>query len=313
MEFNVLSEQQVEQFIELGWVKVEEAFAREYALQAQDMVWTKVEERGIKRNDPATWTEPMVRVNEMFNTEPFRRCNSRRLAGAIEDLVGEGRWATRSVYGETEQLIGYGWWPVNFSLDADKPWSVPSAGWHWDGIHFRHHIDSPDQGLLCLCLFSEIAPRGGGTLVAEGSHKVVAKYLNRFPDGIALDEAIRELNREHSWLSELTTPLEGASREDAAAGRIRKFMQETYTDQNGIRLRVVETTGEPGDVFLCHPFLYHTSSQNCNGVPRFMCNRTTPLMEKLRLSRLDESQYSPLERSIRLALAGSDSNTGGCA
>lgn len=322
--YRVLTEQDVEQFSELGWVKLKEAFDPGDALAAQDYLWAKVEERGVLRNDPSTWTQPMVRINENYNEGPFKRCNSKRLGDAIEDLIGHDRWANRSVYGETEKSTGFGWWPVNFSLDADQPWSVPSNGWHWDGIHFRHRIDSPEQGLLCLCLFSDIAHQGGGTFVAEGSHKVVAKFLERYPDGLELGDAIRLLNREHPWLTALTGTKRGeadddnlstdvyAAREtesaseltpvDAAHARIEKFMKQTYIDENGFRLRVLETTGDPGDAILCHPFLYHASSQNLNRVPRFMCNRTTPLKERLALQREDATEYSPLERSIRRAL-----------
>jgi len=78
-------------------------------------------------------------------------------------------------------------------------------------------------------------------------------------------------------------------------------MEKPYVDEDGIRLQVVETTGNPGDVILCHPFLYHAASQNHSGVPRFMCNRTTPLTEKINLNRQD-GNYSPLERSIKSAI-----------
>jgi hypothetical protein len=318
----VLSEQDVEQFCELGWVRLTEAFDPGDAIAAQDFLWSKVEERGVLRNDRSTWTQPLVQINENYSDGPFPPCNSVRLADAIEDLIGHGRWANRSVYGETETLGGFGWWPVNFSLDADRPWTVPSRGWHWDGIHFRHRVDSPDQGLLCLCLFSDIAHQGGGTFIVEGSHKVVAKFLERFPEGIELGDAIRQLNREHPWFAALTgvkreeAEQDGAgadiyavqetaaasSSEEQARERIERFMEQTYTDTSGFRLRVVETTGGPGDVILCHPFLYHAASQNLNGIPRFMCNRTTPLKERMTLRSEDPAAYSPLERSIRKAL-----------
>ncbi|HLG77298.1 MAG TPA: hypothetical protein VKX46_12850, partial [Ktedonobacteraceae bacterium] len=73
------------------------------------------------------------------------------------------------------------------------------------------------------------------------------------------------------------------------------------TDSDGFRLRVVEATAEAGDVFLCHPFLYHASAPNVLGVPRFMCNRTTPLKERMNFQR-DDGNYSPVELSIRKAL-----------
>lgn len=313
MAYKVLTKDQVEQFMENGWVQLEEAFPRKVALDAQKIVWENVEKRGVLQHDRSTWTKEMVQINENYSHGEFQLCNTERMANAIEDLIGEGRWAHRSVYGQTEIKSAYGWWPINFSKGADKPWDVPTGGWHWDGIHFRHAIDSPEQGLLCLCLFSDIRPHGGGTLVAEGSHKLVAKFLARHPDGIELKDAIPVANRSHPWLKELTNSkgeadiskdVYAAAEEEqapSAINRIEKFMNWT-TDAEGVRLKVLETSGGPGDAILCHPFLYHAASQNHLGVPRFMCNRTTPLKERLHLHRANPEDYSPLEQSIRLAL-----------
>lgn len=297
----MLTQEQVNQFIELGWVKVEQAFPKEVALEAQSIVWENVEKRGVLKDDISTWTEEMVQLNETYEHDEFQKCNTTRLADAIEDLVGEGRWANRTVYGESDKKVGYGWWPVNFSQGANKPWSVPTTGWHWDGIHFRHYIDSPEQGLLCLNLFSEIGKQGGGTLVAEGSHKVIAKFLSEQPDGIELEEGIRALNKQHPWFSELTASNQKDDTTNNEQDRIEKFMENPYVDEDGIKLRVIETTGNPGDVILCHPFLYHAASQNHSGIPRFMCNRTTPLTERINLNRPD-GNYSPLEWSIKSVL-----------
>ncbi|MCM3409566.1 phytanoyl-CoA dioxygenase family protein [Metabacillus litoralis] len=299
--YKVLTQEQVNQFIELGWVKVEQAFPKEEALEAQSIVWENVEKRGVLKDDESTWTEEMVQLNETYEHDEFQKCNTTRLADAIEDLVGEGRWADRTVYGESDKKVGYGWWPVNFSQGANKPWSVPTTGWHWDGIHFRHYIDSPEQGLLCLNLFSEIGKQGGGTLVAEGSHKVIAKFLSEQPDGIELEEGIRALNKQHPWFSELTASNQKDDTTNNEQDRIEKFMENPYVDEDGIKLKVIETTGSPGDVILCHPFLYHAASQNHSGVPRFMCNRTTPLTERINLNRPD-GNYSPLEWSIKSVL-----------
>jgi len=287
---SVLTNAQVEQFIEEGYTRLEEAFSPQQALLAQSFLWERLAERGVQRADPATWKEPMVRVNETYEDPVFQACATSRLVSAIEDLVGHGRYA------EAGQKTRWGWWPVNFSLGSHEPWNVPKTGWHWDGSHFRHYVDSPDQGLLLLCLFSEVKPRGGGTTVAVGSHKIVTKLLSRYPEGVEHRPAIDECNRTHPWLGQLTglvpTPTEN---------RVEYFMETPYTDEDNVTLRVVEATGSPGDIFLCHPFLYHSSSQNHSGIPRFMCNRTTPLTERMQTQRSD-GNYSPLETSLRQVL-----------
>ncbi|GLV57441.1 hypothetical protein KDH_42770 [Dictyobacter sp. S3.2.2.5] len=287
MGLNVLSSAQVDQFIECGYAVVEEAFPRKQALKAQEYLWQRLAERdGVRKDDPTTWTRPMIRINENYNDSVFQQCATERLAGAMDDLLNSGRRRTNT--------SGWGWWPVNFAAGADKPWDVPATGWHWDGIHFRHFVDSPEQGLLTLCIFSEVGPHGGGTVVAEGSHKLVARFLQQHPEGLELNEAIGMCASTHPWLAELT------GKTQTIQNRIAYFMEQTVHD-DGADLRVVDTTGAPGDVILCHPFLYHASSQNHSGVPRFMCNRTAPLKERLNLQRGD-SDYSPLEISIRNAI-----------
>lgn len=129
-----------------------------------------------------------------------------------------------------------------------------------------------------------------------------------------MKDAIPILNRKHPWLQELTNSIDmvGPAKDvydtkeieqaSVEGDRIEKFMNWS-TDSEGVRLRVLETTGGPGDAILCHPFLYHTASQNHSGVPRFMCNRTTTIKERMKFQRDNQADYSPLEVSIRKALA----------
>lgn len=302
-----LSAEEIQHFIERGYLHLRGAFSIESALAVQALIWERLAEEGIHRDDPATWTQPLVHLRENYNGPVFEACMTERLIDAIEDLVGIGRWKYRGV------PHGWGWWPVNFFRGADQPWSVPTQGWHWDGGHFRHFLNSPDQGLVLLCVFSETAPRGGGTLVAEGSHEVVARFLRDHNTGMELKEAVALCNQSHPWLRALTkaSPDREASTlrspetcpsEAVAQERIAQFMETVYRDEDGTCLRVVETAASPGDVLLCHPFLYHASSQNHRGVPRFLCNRTAPLREPMQFVR-EEGDYSPVEISIRRALA----------
>lgn len=302
MQRRVLSEEDIEQFVEKGYARVPGAFSKQDAELARQFLWDQLEEKaGVLRDDSSTWRKPMVRLNETYRTPDFDRCNTSRFADAIEDLLGAGMTANRYVYGESDDLPTWGWWPVNFSENADTAWTVPTSGWHWDGIQFRHYLDAPDQGLLCLCLFSDIqAHQGGGTLVVEGSHRTVARLLARYPDGVELKEGIADLFEHHPYFAELTGHTEGAG---DAGDRIDRFMHSIYEDETGDRLRVVETSGEAGDVFLCHPFLVHAASPNHSGVPRFMCNRTASLKERIAIRKAPAAEETPLERSIRLSLS----------
>ena len=289
MTYQVLTETQVAQFERDGFVKLESAFPRESALAAQDFLWERLAAQGVRKDDPTTWVEPMVHLKETYTDPVFQACQTERLTGAIEDLIGRDRWAGKG------KPPYWGWWPVNFAVGADKSWTVPTGGWHWDGIQFKHFVDAPDQGLLLLPMFSETGPRGGASLIAAGSHRPVARLLAKHPDGINIGEAIGLSNATYPWLSALT------SQANSPADRVAYFMEQDGQDDTGQPLRVVEATASPGDVYLCHPFVYHAASQNHSGIPRFMCNRTTPLKERMNVHTLT-ADSSPVERSIYHAL-----------
>lgn len=48
-------------------------------------------------------------------------------------------------------------------------------GWHVDGDFFVHYLDSPEQGLLVIPLFTDIMPEGGGTMICPEAIPTVAK------------------------------------------------------------------------------------------------------------------------------------------
>ncbi|QHW30568.1 hypothetical protein GZH47_06675 [Paenibacillus rhizovicinus] len=298
----VLTEEQVQHFIDKGWVKIENAYPRDAALNVQEFLWDELAKRGIQKEDSGTWTEPVVRLGNYVHPV-MDGLNSERLTGAIEDLLGEGRWES----GKDMTGVMWGGYIINFGPE------VP-GGWHYDGSHFRHYLDSWEQGLLLVCLFSSVKKGGSGTLVAEGSHNIVANMLAQHPEGLGLGEAIRECNK-HPWLAELVgkKPVsddiyadEPKQEKKSKKEHLAKFMDTAYEDPAGYSLRVVESTGEPGDMIICHPFLYHAPSDNELGVPRFMCNRVAPTRERMNLNRENPADYSVVERMIRSSLGLQD-------
>ena len=319
----VLSAEQIELFITRGWVKVPQAFPVAQAEKVQDFLWDKLSDpanvssqqlhRGILKDDRSTWTLPMAFIATNYNGAPFDECATNKLADACSDIVGDGRWINQ------HEIGWWGWWPVNFAVGGDQVWDVPADEWHVDTPDSGTHINAPDQGALVLCLFSEVGPRGGGTLIVEGSHQVVTRFLRDNP-GVTQNQVRQLCPEAHPYLSALmgrdgsvAPGTDTGNKRNANAAvlerpqtfekteRIRRFMDETFVDGQGTALRVVEITGSPGDVILAHPFMLHSPSFNHSDVPRFMCNRKTPLFEPMQLARAD-GDYSPLEESIRRAL-----------
>jgi hypothetical protein len=216
------------------------------------------EKRGVRRDDPASWPE-LCDIEEQVDAPEVLACFTDRLAAAIEQLLGAGRWCGRRTWG---------FWPVNFGCRRAQPYHIADDGWHVDGNWFTHTLDCPRQGLLLIGLFTDIALRGGGTILAEGSHRRTARVLAAHPEGL-----------HHLRLFEL-----------ALAEPLGGFH---------------EITGVAGDVVLAHPFLFHNRGVKHVGPPRFISNTEAPLRAPLEPVRAAAGR-SPLEESIARALAETD-------
>lgn len=250
---------ELDDFIERGYCVLRGAFDARQAAAARDVVWRRMAQKAaIDRDDPSTWPHAYD-IEERLQAPEVLDCFTDTLVAAIEDLLGPGRWAGRRTWG---------FWPVNFSYGCDQPQgTIPRESWHVDGNWFRHTIDAPHQGLLVIGLFSDVVPNGGGTMVAEGTHRRTARILARHPEGMTHRELF----------------------DAVLAEPIGNF---------------TELTGTAGDVVLAHPFLFHTRGYKHIGPPRFISNTEAGLVEPLRLNRSDGSAYSVLEESIRAALNG---------
>lgn len=184
---NVLSDSDVDGFVELGYCALHGAFTAGQAAAARRCLWRRMEEKaGIKEDDPATWP-PKYDIEEHLEDAAVLACFTDRLAAGISQLVGSENWG------------GYrhwGLWPVNFSFGNDVQEKFPTYGWHIDGNWFRHTVDCPKQGLLVIGLFTDIQPEWGGTILALGSHKRTARVLANHVEGISHRDLFREVLKE---------------------------------------------------------------------------------------------------------------------
>ena len=91
-----LTDIQVQQFIRDGYTRIDHAFPRETAMEAQAILW---KEAGCDPANPATWTQPVVRLG-YYGQEPFRQAvNTPLLRNAFDQLAGEGNWYPRGDLG----------------------------------------------------------------------------------------------------------------------------------------------------------------------------------------------------------------------
>jgi len=62
--------------------------------------------------------------------------------------------------------------------------------YHVDGDFFHHFLDSPEQGLLPIVLFSDVKVGGGGTYIVPAAIPIMAKHLYSHSEGVMPDMSV---------------------------------------------------------------------------------------------------------------------------
>jgi len=261
MQPKELSSIEIEQFGRDGFVVVRNAFAREDADAMQDAWWRELFDLyGIRRDDRSTWRQQPRDLRGGKSSPMQTRINTARVGGVIDDLLGADTWQWPKHWGRAIATFPQG-----------GVWDVPGykdpqgAGlWHWDSPVSWHR--EALNGIFAFAFVGAVAPGGGGTSILAGSHRLLQLWEEQMSQATRPREASAErawFHRAHPWLAAQT----GVA--PSPADRRAMFMEDGV-EIEGIRLRVVELTGEPGDMVFCHPTIVHCASANCGTWPRMM-------------------------------------------
>lgn len=177
-----LGAEEINSFIQDGFVRINAAFSRKTAEEARAILWKAT---GCDPNNPSTWTRPVIRLGQ-FEQPPFQEAaNTPVLHRAFDQLVGPGRWWPRG---------GLGTFPVRFpSHDApgDDGWHIDASFGHDnpDFMEWRANVSSKGRALLMLFLFSDVGEEDAPTRIRVGSHFDIARQLAPAGDaGLTLRE-----------------------------------------------------------------------------------------------------------------------------
>jgi len=167
-----LNPAQLDDFVKNGWVLVRQGMNRSVAEEffraaEQELLLQSSETASV---DGGIFLHGMVQHN--FNVH--QTCP--RVHGAICQLIGG-----------SSRLKDH---PVAFDRFIARP-PMPGAspqpapeGWHLDGWQRPFCVYSPDIGLICFWLLSDVKVASGGTLLAPDSVGPVARLLHRHPGGV---------------------------------------------------------------------------------------------------------------------------------
>jgi hypothetical protein len=213
-----------------------------------DGVWRHLGGRGIARDDPATWPSGQVHDLRGIGAGPELDCGYAR---ALDAFFGAGCWMAPKSRGQ-----------VVVTFPEVGPWTLPARVWHTDAA-YSEPLD-PVWGAVMFVFLEPVKPGSGGTVVVAGSHRVAARFARSRPSVGTEKMAVsrKAFYRSHAWLTALM-------RDDAEpATRMDRF--STEADLDGLPVRVVELTGDAGDIVLAHPLTAHCAAPNCGDRPRVM-------------------------------------------
>jgi hypothetical protein len=264
-KYVVLNDEQVNSFLDRGYLIVRDCLDLTVADRWMDEAYTRL---GYDKHDPSTWVKDIIWMDHQ-NKMPIRELAPKAWAAILDVVGGEDRLETQIMskpkthFSSVNSFVWSDAFIVNFHRGAGEPWQPPSphiTGWHKDGSYFKHFLDSREQALLTVVLWSDMRHQGGGTFVAPDSVRVVARYLLEHPEGV------KPSDFDFQGMIQQCTQFE-------------------------------ELTGKAGDFVILHPFMLHASSQNVLGVPRFMTNPPVVLKEPMNLNRERAEDFSLLERA----------------
>ncbi|KAF2177418.1 hypothetical protein K469DRAFT_603402 [Zopfia rhizophila CBS 207.26] len=269
-----LSKEEIEHFLEHGWIKLTNCFTRGQAAEVQSTLWTRL---GMDPNDMSTWHTERTNM-PWFNAFNVAEIAPRAWGGICSLLGGSERVNPEASTWKDGFIVNLGT-PEGHNK-VIKPQDLP--GWHVDGDFFVHYLDSPEQALLVIPLWTDIVPGGGGTTICPEAIPILAKHLYEHPEGVSPRMSPRAANpnfiqESHGlkWFNEVA-----ATMLDSA---------------------FLEATGSVGDVYLLHPLMLHSASNNQLRAVRVITNPPVGIKEPFNFDR-EDGDYSVVERKTMRSL-----------
>ena len=258
---SMLDPEQLDEFRRCGIVRVPGAISSRAANAMCDSVWEMLDRRyHIRRDDTETWrAQKIAGTKDRPNPVTFDKIVNSALRAMVGTLLATTAWEPAEHWGSP--LVSF---PGAFP-EARDGWDVPHQGWHLDAPVVRTLPDI--YGVRIFTCLAAVSPKGGGTLAISGSPRLAHQLAAASAVGKMRSADVRQaLIQRYSWMKELCSF-------DPALDRVSRFMKCTTTLED-VDVRVVEMTGEPGDVYLVHPLMMHASSPNYLATPRMVLSTT---------------------------------------
>lgn len=248
----MLTRLQVSEFEQQGLIRLSQMVPVATALAMRDRLWAFLSVmHGRRQDDPATWKalDGRARFKILMRAGAFDELGE-HLAEPVSGILGPGGWDPPVHWGH----------PLVTFPGPGREWAIPATGWHVDS-HQWSAGETP--GLVAFTFLDEVVPRGGGTLVMPGSHRVTWQLCQRAGGFMTTGEMKSVLAGESSWFADLWR--EPVTDRD----RLRRYL-DVGAVVEGTHVRVAELCGQPGDVVLMNQRVLHVAAPNALTTPRMM-------------------------------------------
>ena len=289
----MLTHEERETFTDWGFVKIEGLIPREVVDPIREMVTERLRGHGFWRG--GSWAAPAdsdadkklrTAIKQISrNLKSFRPILTDKVMSYARDLVsGEELELSPPI---TQLLFTP---PHSYVMNHDGRWNgeweVPRSVWHLD-VPRSAAVGPPGPEMFTF--LNKVEPKGGGTLVLAGSHRLLndVEYLS--------SKGVEKKLKRHAYFRELTGKRDGDDRS--------RFLEQVG-DIDGIPVQVVELTGDPGDVYFVDLRLLHSLGANTSDQPRMMIAQRLPrreAFEKWMSIAMQRPDKAMLENSTRIA------------
>ena len=168
----ILQESDIQFFMTHGYVKIPACFSKDQGEHLMGNLWQRM---GVSP-EKSTWHTERIDLPGSRNIS-IRDFAPKAWAAICDLLGGEKRLARGSDYWDDSFI-------VNLGTSAGAGKHIEPNGWHIDGNFFAHFLDSPEQALLVLPLFTDVKSGGGGTMLCPGALPLIANFLHEHPEGL---------------------------------------------------------------------------------------------------------------------------------
>jgi len=250
--------------------------------------------------NPDTWyasNKTGMRLEDEQHASPYYHRIEAQLTTLLQIVFGSGIWRSSGV--------ARGMCRVPVSDRAETPWTVTHTTWHTDeGTVAQQLLPT----VIAVWVFlGSITHQGGGTLMLAGSTRELRRLANEegatHSNSVTHTRAKAMLAQQDPWCDELFTKPKGGR-----ADRIKRFLEEVSPS---LQLKVVENTGEAGDVVLFDPRIFHAEiSRNVSEMPR-MIMRIDFAQQVLPVEEVSCTPF--LQRVLAAARLADEASCGGAA